>query len=394
MGAPGDGRVALVSSHPTPQVAAGELLGAAFEAVGPAPDLVIVAAAGGHRRHLETLVGAAGDLLAPGVLVGVGTAGLASPLAVTADGFGILALGGASVDARPVSFHDDGRVVTGLPSLLGEPVVTVLGDAATCSLPAIVREVHAGAPGTVVAGGLLARDPDTGAGAELWLDGERLSQGALVLSAPRSTPVGAAQGLRPVGPPRVVTALDGGLVVELDGRPAAEVVTADLAAAEPRPRGTDHLVLALVADEVSGAGAASIGPASIGPATPVLGVQRARRAVAVGGDAATATAVPPWLRIGARVRLAEDHPAWLRDDVARRLPCPSPVALAVGDADGLAALGVVGDVVDEVLGLRATSVVGPARPRGRPPGAEVVADGGARLVVVGLAGPTEPAGPG
>ena len=48
----------------------------------------------------------------------------------------------------------------------------------------------------------------------------------------------------------------------------------------------------------------------------------------------------------------------------------------MGDTDGLAALGVVGDVVDEVLGLRASSVLAPA--------GGGVADGGARLALVGL----------
>ncbi len=375
----GDGRVALVSSHPTPQVAAGELLGAAFEAVGPTPDLVIVAAAGRHRRQLETLLAAADDLLAPGLLIGVGTSCLASPLTAAADGFGILALSRSSVSAHPVSFHDDGRVVTGLPSLVGEPVVTVLGDAASCSLPTIIREIAIGAPGAVVTGGLLPRDPDAGARADLWLGGGWLggvhqADGALVLTAPGATPVGGAQGLRPVGPTRVVTAVEGAMVLELDGRPAADVVAEDVAVADPRPFGAEHLVLARVADVEPG----SV-PVSIGPATPVLGVQRARRAIAVGGDAATAMAVPPWLWVGARVCLAEDHPRWLRDELRRRPPAAAPIGLAMGDADGLTALGVVGDVVDEVLGLRVTSVVGPT-----DDGA--VADGGARLVVVGLAG--------
>ncbi|HEU4516280.1 MAG TPA: FIST N-terminal domain-containing protein [Steroidobacteraceae bacterium] len=103
----------------------------------------------------------------------------------------------------------------------------LLADPATLDAEACSRGIDRAFPGSTVVGGLTsgALDP----GASRLVGGEEVHRtGAMLLAMSGNVTIDPvlAQGCRPVGDPLFVTACDGNLIVELDGRRPREILTA------------------------------------------------------------------------------------------------------------------------------------------------------------------------
>ena len=124
----------------------------------------------------------------------------------------------------------------------------LLADPATLDAEACSRGIDRAFPGSTVVGGLTsgALEP----GASRLVGGEKVHRtGAMLLALSGNVTIDPvlAQGCRPIGDPLFVTASDGNLVLELDGRRPREILTALFATLdEPdRERFSDALCIGL-----------------------------------------------------------------------------------------------------------------------------------------------------
>jgi len=103
----------------------------------------------------------------------------------------------------------------------------LLADPATIDAEACARGLDRAFPGSTVIGGLTSGVLDPGA-SRLFTDTQIHRSGALVLALTGNVVIDSvlAQGCRPVGDPLFVTACEGNLISELDGRPPKELLSA------------------------------------------------------------------------------------------------------------------------------------------------------------------------
>ena len=103
----------------------------------------------------------------------------------------------------------------------------LLADPATIDAEACARGLDRAFPGSTVIGGLTSGVLDPGA-SRLFTDTQIHRSGAVVLALTGNVVIDSvlAQGCRPVGDPLFVTACEGNLISELDGRPPKELLSA------------------------------------------------------------------------------------------------------------------------------------------------------------------------
>lgn len=290
-----------LSEHPSPPEAAGEVIGAVLDRLGPSPDLAVLflsPALGGVAGELAATVRAALD---PGVLIGC-TASTVIGGGREVEQGPALALWAADVGpCRPVRLVgepvDGGVRISGVPRLgdaVGAPTLVLLGDPFSLPLDALLGGMADDQPRLTVVGGMAsgARGPG---GNRLILDDQVHDDGAVGVLLPpgaRAHPL-VSQGCRPVGEPMIVTAADGPLLLELAGRPALDRLLevarglddADRAAFESGPQ------VGIVVDE--GLAAFTTGDFLI---RAVVGADPDRRGVVVGDRVAVGTTVQLHLR--------------------------------------------------------------------------------------------------
>lgn len=376
---------AATSAHPVAAAALGEVAGEALEALGYGPDLAVLVAAGSHVDSLGSMVEAVGGILAPRVVLAVG-----SPAALGADDSGRMppsvALWAATgVDATPViatSYPEGGPPTLDIDALPASGTLVVVATNAA-SLIRLAEAVAVERPALVVAGGLLAPDGRVGV---MGATDEGIA--GVVLPAGTAT-VATAGAVRPVGDPMVVTEADGPVVASIAGVPAADhldAVAAALGADDRRLLGRGVYLCEVVDERSVDPGSADV------VAHRVRGLVAGTRSLAVDAPIAVGTLV--------RFGCLDPHTATTE--------WPRSLRSAADTASGMAATGalvfrcaardapVFGDtrrdveVAAEVLGTPAVAAVtcgGELGPRGKKSWlmgdtavAVVVHDSGARTL--------------
>lgn len=197
---------------------------------GADPDLVVVFASGAHLAAPEAMLEAVAEELDPDALIGCGAGGVlaggreverATGLAVWAAAFEA----GAVVDAfhAQVQQVDEGVAVGGIPDLVGASGAILLPDPTAFPTPHVLEALSQRAPAVPILGGLASALTMGGDGPLFF--GEEVVSGAVGvrLEGVEMLPC-VSQGAAPLGPEMDVTLADGHTILELDDRPAVEVV--------------------------------------------------------------------------------------------------------------------------------------------------------------------------
>lgn len=216
-----------VAKRPRLAEATAEATAGLTAALGGAPDLVFCFAAPHYGDALDGLPGLIGAALPDAGLLGC------SALGVIGGGLEIerrpaVALIGARlprVQITPFLIDDDHDDLDLAIAPASRPIFVVLPDPFTTEPDAVIETIDRAYPGSVVLGGLAsgARRPGDH---RLFLGGRSHRAGAVgvALTGDLEVETVVAQGCRPVGQPMFATRVDGGIVHELDGRPALTVL--------------------------------------------------------------------------------------------------------------------------------------------------------------------------
>ncbi|MDJ0864479.1 MAG: FIST C-terminal domain-containing protein [Myxococcota bacterium] len=225
-----------------------EVRGAARQAVealqaelGSAPpDLAFLFSSQAHAGAEERLAELVREQLAPGVLLGCSAHSVIGggreiegrpALSLTAarlPGVSVRALGGEGAESAPAD-----------PGLAPDPAphFVLLADPFSCDAEALVAGLDAAFPASAKIGGLASGAQQPGAVALYRNDRvQRSGWVGLALQGDVEVDTVVAQGCRPIGHPLFVTRCRDGLLIELDGRPAADALRALFEAAEARDR--------------------------------------------------------------------------------------------------------------------------------------------------------------
>lgn len=128
-------------------------------------------------------------------------------------------LPGVTIEAKAIRRSE-------VPVFSGEAkVVLVLADPFSFDVEALLPKLEARAPGAIIGGGLASGGSAPGSH-RLFLDERLLTSGAVCVALSGSLEVEAlvAQGVRPLGAPGFATAVDGHLLLEVDGRSPMDVL--------------------------------------------------------------------------------------------------------------------------------------------------------------------------
>jgi small ligand-binding sensory domain FIST len=250
---------AALSLHPTAAVATGEVVGQVLEQLGPRPDLAVLFCSPHHVDAVADVAATVRTLLEPAVLVGSTAVAVVGGAREVEDG-PALALWAARLPAppRPVRVTAmrtaSGTAVGGISADTCDPgeVLVLLADPFSLPMDDVVELLGQLDPPVPVVGGAASAARGPG-GNRLVLDGEVVADGAVgaVLPAGVATTLVVSQGCRPVGEPMIVTRSQGGLLVELAGRPALDRLEEVVRAAAPDDRAqlAQGLHLGIAVDE-------------------------------------------------------------------------------------------------------------------------------------------------
>ncbi|MBX3703324.1 MAG: FIST C-terminal domain-containing protein [Steroidobacteraceae bacterium] len=203
------------------------------------PDLVIAFASAAYGAAIDRLPRLLRSSLGDALLAGCNAGGLISGGGEEEDEPGVVLLAGRAPDAAFVAVHLEQATLPPLTASreqwwrlldLGPESgasFVLLADPGTIDAEACARGVDRAYPGATVIGGLASGSMEAGT-ARLLTDDDAHRSGAVLLAFAGNVAIDAvvAQGCRPVGDPLFVTAGDGNLVHELDGRRPREVLTA------------------------------------------------------------------------------------------------------------------------------------------------------------------------
>jgi small ligand-binding sensory domain FIST len=289
-----------LSVHPVAATATGEVAGALLEAIGTAPDLVVVFASTPHTGAVEDIVGALRSILSPTVLVGCTAVSIAGGAQEIEEEPALSALAvrfteGVShplpvrLDVVPTG-DGEGATLRGLPTDVPEGTTLVLlADPFSFPADPVLARLAEERPDLLVLGGLASAARGPG-GNRLVLDGAIHDQGAVGVLLPPDLPVTAvvSQGCRPIGQPMTVTGANGNLLESLASEPALPLLLRLVEGLEPADRAlaARGLHLGRVVDETKEQ--FSTGDFLI---RNVMGAVRERQAVAVGDEIAVGTTV-------------------------------------------------------------------------------------------------------
>ncbi len=251
-----------LSEHPLPTHAAGEVVGAVLEAIGPEPDLACLFVTVPHAGALDDIVATVRGLVRPHTMIGALTASLIGGDREVEEQPAVVLwaarLPGGPRAVSPVRLTVEataaGVAVTGLPAVAAAgATLLLLADPFTFPTDEFLTGLHEQLPVPVpVVGGMVAAATRPGAN-RLLLDGAVHPDGAVgVLLGPEvSVETVVSQGCRPVGDPVAVTRAEGRIVHELAGAPALQHLEALAATLAPAERALLQrgLHLGIVVDE-------------------------------------------------------------------------------------------------------------------------------------------------
>ena len=198
----------------------------ADELGGASIDLAAVFASGAHLAAPEATLEGVHGALEPDVLIGCGAGGVVGAGREIEGGTAVSVWAAAFERGVASTFHaevtevDDGVAVAGLPDLQGAGGALLLPDPYSFPTDAVLAELAERAPGVPVLGGISSVRTLRGQAA-LFL-GEHVVPGGAVgvrFDGVELLPC-VSQGAKPVGPELEITAGEGRLIKELDGRPA------------------------------------------------------------------------------------------------------------------------------------------------------------------------------
>jgi small ligand-binding sensory domain FIST len=184
----------------------------------------------------HAVVDALVDLLQPRHLVGCGASGVLGGGREIENAPAIAVLVGHLEGARLRCAHIDADAIRdgAFPSMTETASALVFADPWTCDGDTLLAELDRVGAGRVVVGGLASGTPLHG-GAPIFCDGSVLRGGCAILEIDGGSwflDTVVAQGCRPIGQPLFVTDARDEWVLELDGRPALQVLR-ELAQAAP-----------------------------------------------------------------------------------------------------------------------------------------------------------------
>jgi small ligand-binding sensory domain FIST len=214
-----------LSTAPALDRAMAEAADALAAGLGGVPDLTLAFATPGYGDALDALPRRIGAALGGTRVLGCTGGGVIGGGRELEDGPGLALLGarlpGVALAGLRIEDDDDELEVAGVD----RPGFVVIPDPFTSDPCALLAGLDARYPGSVAIGGLAsgARRPGEH---RLFLDDAAHATGAVALAlggAIELEPI-VAQGCRPIGQPMFATRVKGGVVHELDGRPALEAL--------------------------------------------------------------------------------------------------------------------------------------------------------------------------
>jgi len=220
---------AALSTHPTPTVATGEVIGQVLETLGTEPDLAFVFVTAPFAGAIDDIAAATRQVLRPRALLGTTAVSVVGGDQEIEDE-AALTLWAAAFDGAPppelVRLEAlptaEGTLVSGLPDDIAPgSTLVVLADPFTMPIDAVLAHWHATRPDLAVIGGLASAARGPG-GNRLVLDGRVHTDGAVgaVLAPGVALSTVVSQGCRPIGDPMIVTKAERNIIYELAGQPA------------------------------------------------------------------------------------------------------------------------------------------------------------------------------
>ena len=217
--------------------------------LGGPPDLIFVFASDHHRSGFDSLPARLRLHLGSGMLLGCSASGVIGnreevefrpSISLTAARLPDVSLDAWHIEAKdlgPDTAHS--RKCAELAQQLSQKPAQfiILADPFTFPPEQLLRSLEAGFPTAVIAGGLASGTQGPGETA-LFLNETTRRTGALILSLGGNLEMttAVAQGCRPVGEPMFITQIDGGTILELDGRPPLQILNELYAHSSERDR--------------------------------------------------------------------------------------------------------------------------------------------------------------
>ena len=247
-----------LSTSADPNTAVDQVVEAASEQLGAAPDLVLAFASRHHRRHFAELAERLEDGLSQAPVVGCAAAGVIGAGCEIEDrpALSILAAHLPGVRIAPFALAPQGVPPPGTSTAswdarLGlpdgeQPCFVVIPDPYTCRVSDFVTALDQAYPESTVIGGMVSGGSIPGDNALFY--GRHVHAAGVVgvaLSGNLTVSPVVAQGCRPVGAPMFVTRGGGNVVAELDGRLPSEVLQELYASLSPRDQGLVRSALQL-----------------------------------------------------------------------------------------------------------------------------------------------------
>jgi small ligand-binding sensory domain FIST len=195
---------------------------------GRSADLVVVFCSGGHLAAPEATLEGVHEALAPVALAGCGAGGVLGTGREIEGGTAVAVWAASLGTGHAVTFHAhaepgsaEGEVlVAGMPGAAGASAALLFPDPYSFPADRALSDLARTAPGVPVLGGLSSARTLDGEAA-LFLDDAVVSGGAVgaVLHGVEVLPC-VSQGAAGIGPVLEISAVDGHVIRELDGRPA------------------------------------------------------------------------------------------------------------------------------------------------------------------------------
>jgi len=213
------------------------------------PDLVIAFVSAAYGAAMDGLPKALEPWLGEGLLIGCNAGGLIGAGREEEEQSGVAILAGQLGDVTMKALHLEQATIPPLIAtreiwwrLLGlgpesAPSFLLLADPATIDAQACARGIDRAFPGATIVGGLASGASEPGS-ARLFADRDVHRSGGLLLALTGNVAIDPviAQGCRPIGEPLFVTACDGNLLHELDGRRPRELLAALFASLDEADR--------------------------------------------------------------------------------------------------------------------------------------------------------------
>jgi len=235
-----------LSKGPDPRVATIEAGTDARQALdGRRADLVLVFCAGAHLAAPEATLEGVREALDPRALIGCGAGGVLARGREVERGTAV-AVWAASFDADPshavTAFHATASAapgateIEGLPDVRGASAVILIPDPYSFPADRGLEQIADQAAGVPVLGGISSARTLDG-GAALFCGDAVAADGAVgvILREIDVLPC-VSQGAAPIGPPLTVTAAEGHVIREIDGRPALAALRDAIELLEPGER--------------------------------------------------------------------------------------------------------------------------------------------------------------